>query len=252
MVLASNAPDSGAATTRMIPGWTIRWYSIALCGLLLVSMPACSSTMKPNWDKLAWWKKKEPPPEDTGPTIATPQDRINKLHQMAKSVPERGPAQLEGESQDLAQVLRKEEDPLMRAEILRTLAVYHTEIATKMLTSGLKDTDRDVRVACCEAWGKRKGHDATRLLSEMLTSDTDIDVRMAAARALGETGDPTATAALGLALENPDPAMQYRAVQSLRKITGKDYGDSVAVWRDYLKGNSPPEPSLTSRIKNWF
>ncbi|HEY5313276.1 MAG TPA: HEAT repeat domain-containing protein [Pirellulales bacterium] len=234
----------------MIPGWPIRWYSIGLCGLLLASMPACSSTLKPNWEKLAWWKKKEV--VDTGPTIATPQDRINKLHQLAKLAPQRGPAQLEGESQDLVQVLRKEEDPLMRAEILRTLAVYPTEAATKMLTAGLKDTDSDVRIACCEAWSKRKGHDATRLLSEMLTSDTNIDVRMAAARALGETGDPTATAALAQALEDHDPAMQYRAVQSLRKLTGKHYGDNVAVWREYVKGNSPPEPSLTSRVKNWF
>ncbi|HEX3654961.1 MAG TPA: HEAT repeat domain-containing protein [Pirellulales bacterium] len=244
--------DSGAFTTRMLQGWPIRWYSIGLCWLLLVSLPACSSTLKPNWDKLAWWKKKETAPVDQGPTIATPQDRINKLHQMAKTVPERGPAQLEGESQDLAQVLRKEEDPLLRAEILRTMAVYPTEIATKMLTAGLKDTDRDVRVACCQAWAKRKGHDATRLLSEMLTSDTDIDVRMAAARALGDTGDPAATTALALALEDHDPAMQYRAVQSLRKLTGKKYGDNVAVWRDYVKGKSPPEPSLSARMKSWF
>jgi HEAT repeat protein len=132
------------------------------------------------------------------------------------------------------------------------LAAYPTEAASKMLTAGLKDTDSDVRVACCQAWGKRKGHDATHLLSEILTSDTDIDVRLAAARALGETGDPAATAALGLALENPDPAMQYRAVQSLKKVSGRDYGDSIAVWREYLKGNSPPEPSLATRIKNWF
>jgi hypothetical protein len=220
--------------------------------LLLASTPACSSTLKPNWDKLAWWKKKEAPPVDPGPTIATPKDRIDKLHQMAKTAHERGPAQLEGESQDLVKVLRKEEDPLLRAEILRALAAYPTEVATKMLTAGLKDTDRDVRIACCEAWAKRKGHDATRLLSEMLTSDTDIDVRMAAARALGDTGDPAATPALALALENPDPAMQYRAVQSLKKLTGKKYDDNVAVWREYVKGNSPPEPSLTSRMKNRF
>lgn len=229
----------------------VRWFSIAACALVLASTPACTSTMKPDWSKLAWWKKQQKP-VDTGPTIATPQDRIKKLHQMAEKAHELGPAQQEGESQDLAKVLRKEEDPLIRAEILRALAAYPTEIASKMLTAGLKDTDRDVRVACCEAWAKRKGHDATRLLSETLTSDTDIDVRMAAARALGQTGDPAATSALALALENPDPAMQYRAVQSLRQLTGKNYGDNVAVWRDYLKGNNPPEPSLATKIKSWF
>lgn len=234
----------------MMQSRPICWFPIAVCGLLLASMPACTSTMKPDWSKLAWWEKKKETPE--GPTVATPQDRINKLHQLAKTASERGPAQLEGESQDMAKVLRKEEDPLIRAEILRTLAVYPTEIASKMLTAGLKDSDRDVRCACCAAWGKRKGHDATRLLAETLASDTDIDVRLAAAKALGETGDPTATEALKQALDNADPAMQYRVVQSLKKLTGKKYGDDVGVWREYLKGNNPPEPSLSQQLKSWF
>ncbi|HEX4149822.1 MAG TPA: HEAT repeat domain-containing protein, partial [Pirellulales bacterium] len=244
-----NTAESGA-TTSMMHAWAMLCVRIAVCALLLASLPACTSTMKPDWSKLAWWKKEEP--VEQGPTIATPKDRITKLHQLAHTASERGPAQLEGESQDLVSVLRKEEDPLIRAEILRTLAYYPTASAAKMLTAGLKDTDSDVRIACCQAWGQRKGHDATRLLSETLTSDTDIDVRLAAARALGETGDPAAATALGLALDNPDPAMQYRAVQSLRKVTGRDYDDNVAVWRDYLKGNHPPEPSLATRIKNWF
>ena len=248
-IVLANTAVSGA-TTRMMHAWLMRWFRIAVCMLLLISMPACTSSLKPNWDKLAWWKKE--PEAEQGPSIATPQDRINKLHQMAKMAPQRGPAQLEGESQDLTTVLRKEDDPLIRAEILRALAAYPTASAAKMLTAGLKDTDQGVRIACCEAWAKRKGHEATRLLSETLTSDTDIDVRLAAARALGDTGDPAATASLAQALENPDPAMQYRAVQSLKKVTGKNYGDSVAVWRDYLKGNSPPEPSLATRIKSWF
>ena len=243
----------------MMHAWPKRCFRITACLALVASMPACTSTAQkssdPNketgFERLYHWVKRDPVDEG-GPTIATPKDRIIKLQQLAKTAPERGPAQLDGESQDLISVLRKEEDPLIRAEILRTLAVYPTPSASKMLTAGLKDSDSDVRIACCEAWGQRKGHDATRLLSETLSSDADIDVRLAAARALGETGDPAATAALGLALDNADPAMQYRAVQSLKKVTGRNYDDNVAVWKDYLKGNSPPEPSLATRIKNWF
>jgi HEAT repeat protein len=219
--------------------------------LLVVMAGGCQnfgySLNEYEWAQHLFWKK----PKETGPKIATPKDRIDKLRAMAKNAPERSPAEQETESQDMAGVLRKEEDPLMRAEILRALGPYQTEIATKMLHAGLKDSDRDVRIAACEGWERHKGPEAAKVLSEILSTDADIDVRLAAARGLGTLGDPVGQNALGVALDNPDPAMQYRATESLRQITGKKY-ESVADWRAFVKGTNPPEPSLATRIKNWF
>ena len=79
---------------------------------------------------------------------------------------------------------------------------------------------------------------------------TCVDVRLAAGRALGQLGGDDAVAALRPALDDPDPALQYRAMQSLREITGKDFGDNVVSWREYVRGEgAPAEISLVDRMK---
>jgi HEAT repeat protein len=149
--------------------------------------------------------------------------------------------------------LQKEEFAQMRIRLLQTLGAFPQPAATAMVTAGLEDSDRDVRIICCETVGKHKPPDAAKLLMKVLSSDTEIDVRIAAARALGEFKDDAAViAALGTALDSTDPAVQYRAVQSLRKTTGKNYDDNINTWREYVKGNNPPEPSVATKVKNWF
>jgi hypothetical protein len=47
--------------------------------------------------------------------------------------------------------------------------------------------------------------------------------------------------------------MQYRAVLSLQKVTGKDLGNDVERWQQYVKGERPaPTPSLAERIHRLF
>jgi HEAT repeat protein len=93
------------------------------------------------------------------------------------------------------------------------------------------------------------------MLGGVLTGDIDKDVRLAAARALGHTKHPTAVAALGDVLEDDDPAMQVRAVKSLRKITGEDLGNDVNRWRQYVKRELPQPDNPTSiaeRLRRLF
>ena len=70
--------------------------------------------------------------------------------------------------------------------------------------------------------------------------------------ALGQSHDQIAVIALGGALEDKDPAMQYRAVMSLRQVTGQGLGNDVNKWREYAKTSklhpAKPEPSLAERI----
>jgi HEAT repeat protein len=56
-------------------------------------------------------------------------------------------------------------------------------------------------------------------------------VRLKALRELGALGSDAAVPALARALEDPDPAIQYRAVGSLKQVSGRDLGDDVNAWR---------------------
>jgi HEAT repeat protein len=91
-------------------------------------------------------------------------------------------------------------------------------------------------------------------LAETLSSDTDVDVRLAAAKALSTAADPDAVKALGQALEDADPAMQFVAVASMKNVTGKDLGNDVNAWRQLAKQPDPPvrERSWAGRLKQIF
>jgi HEAT repeat protein len=119
----------------------------------------------------------------------------------------------------------------------------------------VNDPDADVRVAVCEIWGRRGDAEAAKILAGVLSGDIDRDVRLAAARALGTSRDQIAVTALGTALDDNDPAMQYRAVASLRESTGQDLGNDVNRWREYAKNGTlkPGQPtSLADRVRRVF
>ncbi len=118
-----------------------------------------------------------------------------------------------------------------------------------------KDTDPSVRRAACRAWGRRGGKQSVEALANTLGSDTDLDVRIAAARELASFSDPIAYQALGLALEDEDPAMKYRAVESLRRASGRDFGNNLDSWRQFAQGSDPgPDTpiSVAERIRGMF
>jgi len=64
--------------------------------------------------------------------------------------------------------------------------------------------------------------------------DEDGDVREAAAEALGELKDPRAVEPLISVLKDEDGSVRWWAVKALNKITGEDFGEDEAKWRDWL------------------
>lgn len=187
--------------------------------------------------------------------IETPEKRILELRELAAEAPQRPASEQEEVALQLAQAIKSELNPLVRAEMIRTLARFQARSAEAVLIAGLQDPDSQVRVACCEALGHRGGTDVITALGETLSNDTDIDVRLAAARGLGKTGDQAAIKTLGVALEDSNPALQYRAVESLQALTGGNHGYDVNAWREYVAGNatSPPAPpSIAERLRNLF
>jgi HEAT repeat protein len=192
---------------------------------------------------------------DTVPGLTPPSERIAALRKMGRKAGWANADEQERISGQLAAAFPVEADPLIRLEIVRALAGHPTAAAASTLDAALDDSDADVRIAACKVWGERGGPEGAAKLKGVLASDLDQDVRLAAARALGETGDPAAVSALGEALEDNDPAMQYRAVQSLRSVTGEDFGHDVDRWRQYVQGELParekPEP-IVQRFRRLF
>lgn len=190
----------------------------------------------------------------TGSRMETPADRVERLRELADRADALPPLEKERTSQTLAEQLPHEPDALVRMELLRTLGSLNASASLAAMHAGLTDPDEDVRVVCCEAWGRRGGPEATAALTGVLESDESNDVKLAAARALGESRDPAAIAALGAMLEHNNPALQYRAVVSLEKITHQDFGGDVNRWREYVQsGNhSVREESVADKMRNWF
>ncbi len=177
---------------------------------------------------------------DVVPGVVPPGERVAELRRLRESAGSASAPQREQTVARLARQIAEETDAAIRAEIVRTLAVYPTDQAKRILRHAMEDVDRAVRIAACEAWGQMGDPEAVRVLGEALRDDADIDVRLAAAKALGRIDDPAAATALAPALADTDPAMQYRATLSLRKITGEDLG-TIAAWRQYLEQSYTPE-----------
>jgi len=219
-----------------------------LCGLAAITAAGCA-----DMDILPNWVPFQSPASDKLPGVVTPAERITELRKLSEKAAKSGAEEKQRISQQLAESIRTEKDPLIRMEIIRALGRYPGPAADAILKAALSDADTHVRVVACEAWGKRGDAQAVTLLSETLRSDVSADVRLAAAKALGETKNADAVAALGESLNDSDPAMQYRAVLSLRQVTGKDLGNDVNRWQQYVKGELPePTPSLAEQIRRLF
>ncbi|MCA9124398.1 MAG: HEAT repeat domain-containing protein [Planctomycetaceae bacterium] len=157
----------------------------------------------------------------------------------------------------LADIVQNSTNTVLRAEATLTLAEFPASETIPTLQLAINDEDADVRIAACRAWGRRGGPEALDILTQTVSSDSDLDVRLAATTQLAKFRDQQSIEALAIALNDKDPALQHRAVQSLKSVSGQDYGDNVPAWRDFVEGRSPalPEPpTIAERIRslNWF
>ena len=194
------------------------------------------------------WKKDE----EFG---VTNHQKIEELAALQKQAPQLSTDEQQRLSQQLVELIRTENNAPLCIAAVRTLSAFSTQASLDGLKYATTHSDSDVRAAACEGWRRKGGPDAVLALAEVLGSDTDLDVRMVAARDLEAFPDPAAIKSLGVALDDTDPALQHRAVQSLKSVTGKNFGDSVPAWREYVRdGNPQPaaEQSIAQRLRNLF
>jgi HEAT repeat protein len=160
---------------------------------------------------------------------------------------------------ELAQRLKDETSPVMRAELVRALGEFSVPAARSAAIAAMADESSQVRLAASKALGRQPTQEGFSALAQAVAEDSNQDVRIAAARELHWFKDFDTPPALRPALDDNDPALQLAAMQSLQSLTGRtEYGNSVATWREFLDGNDPappPGPSLADRwqqLWGWF
>lgn len=232
-------------SARNLNLWCLSW--------LLFALGCASGPGWTDWSRPQWSLFGSSASTDAPPGVVPPKEHIAELRRTAAAAGNYSEAERQEISAQLCQGLRAEQDPLIRCEVIRTLAALKTAQGDAMLRAGLQDPDFEVRVVCCEAWGARGGAEALQLLGEVVAQDESVDVRLAAARALGDLGDRGAVQALGTLLEDPNPAVQRRAVASLERVTGERLGNDVNAWIAYVQQGAPQrELSLAERLFRWY
>jgi hypothetical protein len=200
-----------------------------LCGLVplamsLICLAGCASWMP--WRNAQADKDRE----QYGPTA---DERIKSLAVDTKAARSGSAAEQAAFTRRLVTEMLDEHDPRVRCRILDAAAEFDTPEALAICRGALQDPDDRVRMAACSAWGRRGGPEAIELLAARYQNDPDLDVRLRAIRGLGDLEDEAAVPVLAKALEDSDPAIQYRAVTSLKRCSGRDLGNDVNRWREW-------------------
>jgi HEAT repeat protein len=210
---SKNGPRSG--------GWTMR-IVIVCCGL---GAMGCKT-----WTKLTTSQKTLDEQRKYG---STADQRLEENAAEAKVAKAGSHAEQVEFTRKLVEQMLAEHDPRVRCGILDVAAEFDTPAAASICRGAMEDPDERVRMAACAAWRKRGGQEAVDLLATRYRTDAEIDVRLRALRELGQLGDKGAVPVLAKALEDPDPAVQYRAVGALKRVSGRDLGDDVNKWREW-------------------
>ncbi len=219
-------------TSGPVPRWAV-WGALVLgCELGCAGMP--------------WQCQKE------HTSIITPAMRISAIREGGSRATGAG---LEDHAQladELALQIRTERDPLVRKAIQETAGELEAPLAREMLIAGLSDDDLNVRLVCCQMLGKRGEPENVAPLQKILEKTGDLDLRLAAADALGQIRSPESIRALGVALKDRDPALQFAAVEAMKNLTDQDLGYDVKAWQQFAEQgqlNVQPEVSLAQKVK---
>lgn len=183
-----------------------------------------------------WAQQRWAEEERIAPTLFAKRD---ELAAMVYSAHKGTDADRERTATQLAQVAQNDPVLLVRLEAVKLLGDLDTSSARSALMMAAKDPQSDIRLAAVHACAKNNHPESVVVLQEVIGGDADIDIRLAATRTLADFKGPEAVRALGLALEDPNPALQLRAADSLRAVTGENFGHDVRAWQAYVQKSTP-------------
>lgn len=154
----------------------------------------------------------------------------------------------------LSKIIENDASPEMRRLAVRAASRIKDPSALALIDRGLDDESMKVRMEACEALGRLQGNEAARLLAATMGTESNEDVKHAAIKALANHKGQVAVDKLKLALKDRNPATRDLAVESLRGVTGKNYGDDPSAWIAALEGKPTPEAEtrIADRLRNLF
>ena len=135
---------------------------------------------------------------------------------------------------ELSEIASRSPVLLLRLHAVDQLGRLKCPAAVDALANAAQDGNFDVRLAAIKSFEKLPASTAIPHLQSMVGGDTNIDVRLAATRALGKFQGNRAVSAIGLALNDSDPALQLRAAESLQAVTGESFGRDIPKWQQYV------------------
>ncbi|MDA7951835.1 MAG: HEAT repeat domain-containing protein [Pirellulaceae bacterium] len=223
---------------------------ITLCCCLLLSSGGCASGPFAELDNYNPLVLDDTTYDDT--YGSTPEDQLQQIREIADNGSKLSELQKNELSNQILNRLSQEESYIIRLELTKVLKSLYSAPAIQALSKSSEDTHPEVRQAACRVWEVWKGPQATQALATILGSDSNNDVRVQAAKSLGKLRNQQSIEALALALDDPDPALQYRAIESLKTITGQQT-NSVKDWKNYAQsGQLTPTQQTAANWSNPF
>ncbi len=170
-------------------------------------------------------------------TLAVKRSRMDAAVAAAKNAPVE---QQQRVAAGLGEIIRRDPILLLRLHAVKLASELRCPAAISALTDASTDPVADIRIAAVRAWQAMPAELAVGKLQEIVGSDSNIDVRLAAIKSLGQFSGRQAVQAISLALDDPDPALQIRATESLALATGESLGRNVGAWQNYVASLRPP------------
>ncbi|MCC7338794.1 MAG: HEAT repeat domain-containing protein [Pirellulaceae bacterium] len=192
------------------------------------------------------WKKDRA----LGPTFT---DRLAELDLLQSQLARMPEAEQQQWTEQLSRIIQKDPSAEMRARAVATVAQLPSDSAVTALNFASGDDVEKVRLAACHAWKLRGGEAARDMLMSLAETDESTSVRQAAIEGLSVFELNEVKSTLIKLLSDRSPAVQFQVAQSLKSLTGRDYGGDFETWKQFMAGEEvpePPQPSLAERAWN--
>ena len=165
----------------------------------------------------------------------------------AVAVARNGPVEQQQKvAKGLQEIIRRDPILLLRLHAVNLAGQLRCPAASSALVDASTDSSADIRIAAVKAWEVMPADQAVPQLQEIIGTDTNIDVRLSATKALAGFSGQQAIRAISLALNDTDPALQLRAMESLASASGENLGLSVGAWKDYVARVAPTTSPVSS------
>ena len=135
----------------------------------------------------------------------------------------------------LSTMAKGDPDAQVRAVAVSVLAkIDDDSYLQEVLPIATKDSSSLVRMECVNILAGQTNDQGLEILLKMLRDDDDSNIRTHAAQALKNYRQQKALRALLAGLADEQFSVSYQSRDSLREITGKDFGYNQASWQNWL------------------